>query len=36
MKYIAILLMASCSAIPPNRPDGNNCGVIAGGDWDTK
>jgi hypothetical protein len=30
------LLTLSCAGVPPGRPDGNNCGLIAAGNFDTR
>jgi hypothetical protein len=36
MKYILIAILSSCAAIPGGPPEGNNCGVIAAGDYDSR
>lgn len=37
-KLLAMLSVAllGCAGIPPGRPDGNNCGLIAAGNLDTR
>lgn len=35
MRFLLPLLALSCAGVPPGKPDGNNCGLVAAGDYDT-
>lgn len=36
LKILLLLTCASCAGVPPGKPGGNNCGLIAAGDLDTR